>query len=133
MNYLDANIFLYPILYSDKKANFCRDILLEVVKGKVAAATSILTWDEIVFTLKKLLGKEIAVNEGRKFLQMPNLSFIKVDEQIILNAQKLIEIYNLNPRDAIHAASALMNNCKEFVSDDSDFDKIKELRRVKFS
>ena len=45
--------------------------------------------------------------------------------------EEIIEKYNLKPRDAIHVASALTNNIKEIVSDDPDFDKVKEIKRKK--
>ncbi len=130
MSYLDANIFLYAILYEDEKANACKRLITEIIGGKKEGSTSILSWDEIVFIVHKNLGKDNAAREGRKFLELPNLVFIKADEKIIQQAQKLIEKYNLKPRDAIHAASALTNNIKEIISDDPDFDKIKELKRI---
>lgn len=129
--YLDSNIFIYALLSKDNRGFSCQKIISDVINNKNSALTSFLTWDEIVYIIKKHRGTKIAIIEGRKILQMPNLSFIKVDEQIISNAQKLIEIYNLNPRDAIHIASAIISNCDGIVSDDSDFDNIKEIKRIK--
>ena len=56
--------------------------------------------------------------------------FIGANKSILFKAQQLIEEYNLKPRDAIHAATALVNGINEIISDDSDFDKIKEIRRI---
>ncbi len=131
MRYIDSNIFLYPILYSDEKSIACKDILLKIAKGDISAATSFLSWDEIFFAIKKLVGRDIAVAESKKFLEFPNLSFVKVDWPIIARAQKIATTYELNPRDAIHAASALTSGCDSFMSDDSDFEKIKELKLIK--
>jgi hypothetical protein len=129
MKYLDANVFLYAILYDNAKARACKEILLKTAKGESEAATSLLSWDEIVFALSKLLGREIAVKEGERFLKLPNLKLLKVDEQVISKAQKMIEMYAVKPRDAIHAASAVVFGCDKFVTDDSDFDRIKEIKR----
>ncbi len=131
MKYLDSNIFLYPVLYSDKKSAICKEILMKVAKNEIKASTSLLTWDEIVFAVKKLVGNDFAIAQGDKFLKFPNLIFIKVDESVISSAQAIIAQYGLNPRDAIHVASALIHGCEEFVSDDSDFDKVKEIKRIK--
>jgi predicted nucleic acid-binding protein len=38
--------------------------------------------------------------------------------------------YNLSPRDAIHLASALSRKAIAIVSDDEDFDQIKEIKRI---
>ncbi|HEY3128917.1 MAG TPA: PIN domain-containing protein [Acidobacteriota bacterium] len=40
-----------------------------------------------------------------------------------------VSLHHLKPRDAIHAASALSRGIREIVSEDSDFDAIKELQR----
>ena len=133
MIYLDANIFLAAIVNppQDDQTGLCKQILMKVVSHELPAATSLLTWDEIVFIIKKTLGKDIASTEGKKFLSFPNLTFLKVDENVISIAQDLLTKYNLNPRDAIHAATALTNNINEILSDDSDFDKLKEIKRIK--
>ena len=60
----------------------------------------------------------------------PNLKILLIDSEIVGYAQGLIEKYNLKPRDAIHAASAIKNQVKEIVSNDSDFDDMEELKRV---
>ncbi len=42
-----------------------------------------------------------------------------------------MSVYNIRPRDAIHAACALENNTNIICSFDDDFDKIKEIKRIK--
>lgn len=129
--YLDSNVFIYPILYDDEIAYFCKTILLELAEGKSQYYTSILTWDEIVYTIKKNKGKNIAVEEGKNFLKLPNLSFINSNQQVIMKAQEIFETNDINPRDAIHVATALLNNINEIISGDSDFDKIKGIKRIR--
>ena len=131
MIYLDANIFIYALGNIDKKTSACIKILDKITKGEIEAFTSLLTWDEFFHAIRKQMPRETAVSESKKFLQFPNLIFLKVDEIVITKAHELISKYNLKPRDAIHAASALVNNIKEIASDDPDFDKIKELKRIK--
>jgi len=125
--YIDANIFLQGILYDDENIN---KILFKMVNKEFLGYTSVLSWDEIVFIVRKFLGKEIAIKEGEKFLKMPNLIFIDANKNIIEKSQRLINKYNIKPRDAIHVASALINGANEIISDDKDFDKIKEIKRI---
>jgi len=40
--------------------------------------------------------------------------------------------YNLHPRDSIHVASALNKKINVFISDDSDIDQVKEIKRTPF-
>jgi len=127
--YLDTNIFLYPVLYEDEKAKICGEIIKKAVKREILAVTSVLTWDEFVYALSKFQKSEIYKKEGKKFLHLP-IEFLDANKTVIYKAQTLIEKYNLKPRDAIHAASALHAGAEEIISDDSDFDKIKELKRI---
>ena len=131
MSYIDTNIFIYAVLNSKEKSKECIQILKKIVNNKIIGYTSLLTWDEFYYTIKKFLKKEDAIEESAKFLQFPNLIFLSVNDKIIIKAHDLIKTYNLKPRDAIHAASAIIHNIKEIISDDSDFDKVKELKRIK--
>ncbi len=130
MIYLDSNVFLYAILNDGGLGIASKKILTRLAKNEFAGCTSFLTWDEFVYTLKKRFGKDIALREGEKFLYFPNLSFLKVDQAVIFEAQNFMKKYSLNPRDAIHAASAFLNHAKEIISDDPDFDSIAELKRL---
>lgn len=133
MKYIDANVFIYPVVNpeSDIKAISSKKILDKIINREIFAVTSVLTWDEFVYTLRKYLGKEIAASEGEKFLRFPNLKFVSADEKIILKAQYFVFKYNLDPRDAIHLATAITLNINEILSDDSDFDNLDEIKRVK--
>lgn len=133
MKYVDSNVFIYPVVAdatTEAKSASSKKILLQIAKGTLDAATCYLTWDETVWVLKKFLGRNLAVTEGKRFLEFPNLKFLKVDGPIISRAQELITKYEIKPRDAIHAACALENGIKEIISSDPDFDDIKELKRM---
>lgn len=133
MKYIDSNVFIYPIVADEKngsKSTSSKKVLLQIATGKLDAATCYLTWDEMVWVLKKFFGRDVALTGGKRFLEFPNLKFLKVDGLIINHAQELITKYEIKPRDAIHAACALENGIKEIISYDPDFDRVKELRRM---
>ncbi len=131
MNYLDSNVFIYALIgpSNDKKVISSKNLISSVSKGEVKAITSFLTWDEVVYSIKKHFGLEFSLKEGKNLLNMPNLQFAEVDKNIIFLAQKIMEKYKIKPRDAIHIATALASNINEIISDDKDFDKIKEIKR----
>jgi len=131
MTYLDTNIFVYAAINNGELGNRCRKKLSEIAKSDLKFYTSSLTWDELVYAIWKKEGKDKAIVEGSLFLQLPNISFLIINQIIIAKAQNLTEVYNLKPRDAIHAATAIINNIKEIISDNPDFDKIKEIKRIK--
>jgi uncharacterized protein len=131
--YVDANVFVYPILYSEDvgaKVKKAKGILQRIEEGEMLVYTSTLTWDEVVWAVRKFMGREESINQGQKLLGFINLHFINVDENILSRAQVLMSNYNLRPRDSIHAASAIDRKLKTIISDDMDFDKVKEVTRI---
>jgi predicted nucleic acid-binding protein len=133
MQYVDSNVFLYSVLYSpdlELKAKKAKEILQKIENKELSAATSTLTWDEVVWVATKLLGRRGGITLGQKLLGFPNLEFISVDEAIIAQAQSLMDKYKLCPRDSIHVASALSRKATIIISDDEDFDLIKEIKRA---
>lgn len=125
--YIDASIFIQGILRED---NNCKDIILKIAKKEFIGVTSVLSWDEITFITKKFLGKDQAEIEGNKFFKLPNFMFVDAKKDVVLRAQRLFKKYNIEPRDAIHAATALQSGTNEIISEDTDFDKIQEIKRI---
>jgi uncharacterized protein len=133
MKYVDSNVFIYPVVADERteaKSASAKKVLLQIATGRLEAATCYLTWDEAVRVLKKFLGRDLAVAEGKRFLEFPGLKFLRVDGPVVSRAQDLVAKYEIKPRDAIHAACALENGIREMISDDPDFDDVKELKRV---
>ena len=130
MFYLDANVFVNALASSDEKGEKARR-LLRSLSPENKAVTSTLTWDEVFWAIKKLFGTQRAVAEGRKLLSAPNIYLVPVTAATISLAQGITEEAKLNPRDAIHAASALENDCKQIITDDQTFDKVKGIKRIR--
>jgi len=131
MIYLDSNIFIYAALNMEPVAENCLKIMDKIAKNEIEACTSTLTWDELFQSIKKKLGSSYAKQSGQRFLNIVNLKLLDADLNVISTAQKLTEKYNLGPRDAIHAATAIVNKCDSIITDDSDFNKIKEIKVTK--
>ncbi|MGA3059142.1 MAG: type II toxin-antitoxin system VapC family toxin [Candidatus Bathyarchaeia archaeon] len=133
MVYIDSNVFIYPVLYTleaEPKAKRAKQILLSIEKGELQAYTSTLTWDEVVWVISKTLSRDEGINQGQKLLGFPNLEFISADENILSQAQALIDKYNLSPRDSIHIASAIQRKIKTIISDDKEIDQVTEIERT---
>ena len=131
--YVDANVFVYPIFYSEDlgaKVKKAREILQKIEDGEILAYTSTLTWDEVVWAVRKFMGRDESITQGQKLLGFINLHFIAVDENILCRAQAFMSNYNLKPRDSIHVSSAIDRKLKTIISDDVDFDKVKEVKRI---
>ncbi len=133
MLYVDSNIFIYPIIYDEasiEKASRCRQFLLKIAMGRVEACTSTLTWDEVVWVVRRIVGEEQSISQGRRLLGFPNLRFLEIKEITLQMAQEIMEKYRLKPRDALHIATAIENGVKTIVSYDGDIDKANIVRRI---
>jgi predicted nucleic acid-binding protein len=132
MIYIDANIFIYALAYNEKHPDVIksRDFLKDVRFNRKEACTTILTWDEVFWHLKRHKGEHEAIRAGQMLLKFPHLQFIELSKNLIEDAQKICEEYHVNPRDAIHGACAL-NHCQgQIFSNDRDFDNISEIKRI---
>jgi len=129
MAYVDANIFIFAIENGAKGSDACLDVLDAIARGKTTATTCALTWDEVVNSIAKNKGKQAAIAAGEAMLAIPNLKIIPADRKVITLAQKILATYGTKPRDSIHAACAILAGESEIYSFDSDFDKVKELKR----
>lgn len=128
--YVDSNIFISSLIYENsRKAIDAKRILGMVEGGEIAACTSTLTWDEVVWVTRRTLGKADSIQAGEKLTLFPNLRFVPASEEVIRSAQRLVTDYDLAPRDAIHLASALSRKVDFVISDDPDLDVMKDLRR----
>lgn len=133
MPYIDSNVFIYPVIYqteAQQKAKKAKEILHKIENGELSAYTSTLTWDEVVWVVSRVMDRNDGIAQGRKLLGFPNLKFINADENVLTQAQTLINKYKLSPRDSIHVASALVRNIKAVISDDADFDQVQEIKRT---
>jgi predicted nucleic acid-binding protein len=130
--YIDANIFVYAMIYHEQveEASLAREVLRRIAKGELEACTPSLTWDELVWTARRLGGPSVARQKGADFLQFPNLKVLSIDDGVLSLAQRIVESYDARPRDAIHVACALKNGVREIVSEDQELDRIREIRRI---
>jgi predicted nucleic acid-binding protein len=129
--YLDANVFIFAALNNEELGGKAVALLKKIQRGDEQAITSALTFDEVFWEVKKNRGIEKALEIAEATLNFPNLEIIPANKEIASAALQLIREYKLAPRDAIHAATALMEKANCIVSTDVDFDNVKELKRKK--
>jgi hypothetical protein len=132
MYYFDANIFILPQIYEESisEVKKAKEYLIKLANGVMEGCTSALTWDEVVYIIRKYAGREESRATGRKFLSFPNLKIVPVNLEILSKAQKMVESFNIAPRDAIHASCALKFCNGRIVSNDSDFDRVEAISRI---
>jgi predicted nucleic acid-binding protein len=130
MKYFDSNFFIYAALNNGKKGNWARGIISEIESGNTSGVTSTLTYDEFFWKVRKEKGFKTAVMATEALLEMPNLRFLAVNDEVVWKSFELIRNLKLDPRDSIHAACAILHGVFTIVTEDKDFNKIDELTRV---
>ena len=129
MKYFDSNFFIYAAIDRGKKGEWARNLLREIESGKESAVTSALTYDEFFWKVNREKGFKAALTATEALLEMPNLRFLEVDDEVIWKSFELIKNLELDPRDSIHAACALLHGVFTIVTEDKDFDRIGEINR----
>ncbi len=131
MLYLDANVFILAALNTEEDGDRAVILLQKIQRGEEKAITSALTFDEVFWEVKRNRGIEKALETAEAMLNFPNLEIIPADRDVARSAMQIIKEYNLAPRDAIHAATAIAEKAGFIVSTDAHFDRVKELKRKK--
>ena len=129
MIYLDSNVFIFAALNNEELGDEARTILEKVEKGEVIAASSSLSFDEVTWIIKRNRAYEDAITIGEALLNMPKLRLIGVNGDLLTLALSLMRKYSLDPRDSIHAATAIKERAGVMISEDTDFDRVKEFKR----
>lgn len=125
--YIDSNVFIYSIIDESILGEQAREILQMVQDGKIEACTSVLTFDEIVYVIKKTKGQKQAIAAGGAFLDFSNLRLIDAKKETARISLQAIEEYSLLPRDALHYSTMKLSGLTEIISEDKDFKKIKQI------
>lgn len=105
--YWDANAFLGWLNGESDKVVQCQSVLDAAEEGRVDIVTSALTLTEVI----KLKGaKPIARDKEdaiRAFFENPYIIVREVDRFVAEDARELIWAHGIEPKDAIHLATAL--------------------------
>ncbi len=130
--YLDSNVFIFAAT-DTVKGKKSREIIKDIIEGKNNGFTASLTIDEVLWKIwKETKNRDFAISEATRILKFDNLKIVNVDKtNIALSLGLMSEHKKLKLRDAIHLSSALINGCTKIVSDDSDFDDIEGIDRIK--
>lgn len=127
--YIDSNIFIFAAMDRTDLGEGCRKVLQMIQDREITCASSYLTVDEVIWVLKKKLGKENAVRISKATLSLP-VKWLDVDRSIISSMIDNYRENTLDPRDCLHLSSMKANGIDTILTEDSDFDNIKGIRRL---
>ncbi len=129
--YLDTNVFFFAGFGDDNdpRTKKAKDLIIKVSERKEIAYTSLITIDELIWAVIRKKGdRKAAIQQGLRLHQLP-IRFIPLITSISLRSLHLMQRHQINPRDALHAASCIEVKAESLVTDDDDFDRITEIKR----
>ena len=127
--YIDTNIFIYAATDNGELGKGARAIIKMLEAGIFSGATSTITLSEIMYNIKKRMGKEASINVGQALLRMNNLLVADFDKSIAHASVYTASEHNLPPQDAIHFATMGGLGIREIITEDKDFGNVKGIKR----
>lgn len=130
MLYLDANFFIFANFDTTPKGEKARKILHGIAEGQ-EAVTSVLALDEVMWDIIRNKKETELRDVIEEIYSIKNMTVKEVSSSVPLAALDFMEIYKLKPRDAFHAAVMKQFGITNIVSDDTDFDAIRGIKRIR--
>lgn len=147
--YVDPNFFINLMVKDSVFFEECKKYSEKLKESKTVLVMSNLGLDELWYVLLKLLAMRDYEKNWQKILktkpeivkkysediekytlallEIPNLLLAEVSVDQTLLSLTLMKKYGLFPRDAIHAAVAIVSGIDNIITTDSDFIRIEEL------
>jgi len=124
--FVDANFLIYLNLGVKEVEDYYLKLLSEE-----SLATDPLVLDEVIYVSKKKYG--VRLEDTLDFLDnivLPNSVVLPVTINEYRRAREVMLKYSVSPSDALHVAVMLNNSIRRILSEDTDFDRVKEVERV---
>jgi predicted nucleic acid-binding protein len=132
MRGIDSNILVYALNKDLPEHLACKELLIDIVNGKeLVGIPSIVFMEGFHALVKAFKYKEAEVKKRLiAIIDSKNINVLDISTSSILFAFEIAEKYRTGGRDSLIAASFLENKIQEIYSHDSDFDKIKLIKRI---
>ena len=129
--FIDANFLIYLNTLRDEKILRSFKSFLDDILKEYSLYTNVLVFDEAAYVSRKKYKVPYMVTID--FLNKLIPEYIDIAPLTIKEYNKAIEMmktYNLKPSDALHAATCITNSIRYIVSEDPDFDRVKNIKRI---
>jgi len=131
--YLDTNIFIYAIEGSVGFGGTLTEIFSRFDLGEATSFTSELALAEALVRPFEKDDVQIQRIYQERIRSSSTLTVVPITRQILVEAARLRSRVRLKMPDAIHAATAYSVGCGVFVTNDSRFVALEEIRVVLLS
>ncbi|MEX0568837.1 MAG: type II toxin-antitoxin system VapC family toxin [Candidatus Njordarchaeota archaeon] len=129
--FIDADLLIYLNCITDEEYRRSYEELYYDAIRTYVLYTDMLVLDELVWVSRKKYN--VPYDATLSFVQnavLPYISILAINSRILDDFFRIIKTYKLKPSDAIHVATMLKHKIPTIISEDDDFDTIKEIKRV---
>ncbi|MCS7138621.1 MAG: type II toxin-antitoxin system VapC family toxin [Crenarchaeota archaeon] len=126
--FLDSCFLIYLNTMTHEERSFLDQLFNELLKDQLFI--NMLIIDETLYVSKKYgVPYDVTFNFLRSIV-LPYVEVVPIDEGDFRPMEKYLVNYNLKPSDAIHLATIEKVGASSIVSEDEEFDKIGEVKRI---
>lgn len=122
--YLDANIFIYALEGVEPWAELLTDVFAGLTANEFSAATNSLSLSECVVLPFKQNKNDVVAVFCEALLPSHYLTTVAINDRILISAANIRAQTGLNLPDAIHAATALTQQCTALLTNDAGFSRV---------
>ena len=122
--YLDANIFIYSVEMIAPWANELNDVFVGLKSSEFSAVTSSLSLSECLVLPFKQNRQDLVQVYRKTFLPRSFLNVSPIDNDVLIFAANVRAQTGLKLPDAIHAATALTQQCTAMLTNDPGFKRV---------
>jgi predicted nucleic acid-binding protein len=126
--YLDTNVWIYAIEGYSSYAKLLQEVFTQIDQGELVAVTSELTIAEVL--VKPFQEDNLQVVQAYQSIlqRSEKVKVIPINREILESAAKLRATTKLKLPDAIHLATAINQGAKTFITNDSGFKPMANIR-----
>lgn len=122
--YFDANIFIYTLEAVEPWDAELDDVFSGLLAGEFTAVTSSLSLTECLILPFRRNNMELVKTFREAILPSYYLDVVPISDKILLSTANIRAQLNLKLPDAIHAATALTQQCTPLLTNDEGFKRL---------
>ena len=126
--FLDSNFLIYVNAMTDDKREGVDKLFRRLLEESLFI--NMLVIDETLYTSKRY---QVPYNITLNFLReivLPYVEIIPIEEEDLKPTEKYLLKYGLKPSDAIHLATMEKAGVNHIVTEDEEFNRVEEVKRI---
>ncbi|HDI46852.1 MAG TPA: PIN domain-containing protein [Candidatus Methanomethylia archaeon] len=129
--FVDACLLIYLNTLADMHARSAYENFYLDLVSRYKVFVDGLVLDELIYISEKKYGVPSSVTlDFIDSVVLPYADILGLGEEEFKQACHFIEKYGLKPSDALHLGAMKINGIEMVASEDSDFDKVEEVKRI---